>query len=372
MRVPRARSTGRGNNTGLRRLDEAIGPAILRVLGALRRRRDAPRAPRRIGIMKTVGIGDMVLATAIVRDIRTAYPDAALVILTGPDNASVARLVGDVEVVCLPTAKPWLSLPLIRAQRLDAMLDLGQWTRLEAVYTALSGANWTAGFETGVYRRHYAYDATVEHAADLPELENFQRLARLMGVEPSARPHFSPPAIPVTPELPAKPYAVLHLWPGGFRSELRRWPDARWRELIRRLGDEGCRILLTGGPADASPTDQFLAGCDGDISHVVSVAGRYEIPELISVLAGACCVVSVNTGLMHLAAACGAPTVALNGPTSSRRWGPVGEDVVCVDSRLPGCGYLNLGFEYDGQRTDCMSGISVERVLGAALERVRG
>jgi ADP-heptose:LPS heptosyltransferase len=75
---------------------------------------------------------------------------------------------------------------------------------------------------------------------------------------------------------------------------------------------------------------------------------------------------------MHLAAAVGAPTIALNGPTSAARWGPIGPNVVCVDSELPGCGYLNLGFEYDGRRTDCMQGISVERVATAVRERARG
>ena len=89
-------------------------------------------------------------------------------------------------------------------------------------------------------------------------------------------------------------------------------------------------------------------------------------------LARARAVVSVNTGVMHLAAAAGAPTIALNGPTSATRWGPVGANVVSVDSELPGCGYLNLGFEYDGQRTDCMLGISVDRVAAAVLERARG
>ena len=101
----------------------------------------------------------------------------------------------------------------------------------------------------------------------------------------------------------------------------------------------------------------------------MSVAGRFRVSELVDVLAHARCVVSVNTGVMHLAAAVGVATIALNGPTSSERWGPIGADVVCVDSELAGCGYLDLGFEYDGRRTDCMAGISVDRVAAAALAR---
>jgi heptosyltransferase I len=58
-------------------------------------------------------------------------------------------------------------------------------------------------------------------------------------------------------------------------------------------------------------------------------------------------------------------TIGLNGPTSSRRWGPIGSRAVSLDSTLPGCGFLNLGFEYDGQREDCMAGVGVERVAAA-------
>jgi ADP-heptose:LPS heptosyltransferase len=70
---------------------------------------------------------------------------------------------------------------------------------------------------------------------------------------------------------------------------------------------------------------------------------------------------------MHLAAASGAPTVGLNGPTSARRWGPVGERALSVDSGFDGCGYLHFGWEYRGQREDCMVGITVDRVLDAVL-----
>jgi ADP-heptose:LPS heptosyltransferase len=316
--------------------------------------------------MKTVGIGDMVLATAIVEDLQRAYPDAVLVLLTGPDNAEVARLVPAAEVVPLPTARPWVALPLIRAQRLDALLDLGQWTRLEALYAALSGARWTAGFATHGFERHFAYDVSVEHSAQLPELENFQRLASTLGVSSKSPPRLTS-ASPVADPPTADPYVVFHLWPGGFRSECREWPAKSWRELAARVIADGYRVVLTGGPGDRDRTEIFARSCGELAAEMICAAGRYPIAELVGVLAAARCVVSVNTGLMHLAAATGTSTIALNGPTSAQRWGPVGERVVSVNSNLPGCGFLNLGFEYDGQRTDCMHGISVERVAAETL-----
>ena len=104
---------------------------------------------------------------------------------------------------------------------------------------------------------------------------------------------------------------------------------------------------------------------------VVDATGAFRLDELLDVLAGADCVVSVNTGVMHMAAAVGAPTVGLNGPTSELRWGPLGRNAVSVNSELPGCGYLDLGWEYRGRREDCMQGIPVEAVL-TAVEHVTG
>jgi heptosyltransferase I len=316
--------------------------------------------------MKSTGIGDMILATAIVRDIVRRFPEAEVVIFAGADNAGIARLVEGAKVVEVPTAKPWAALPLIRAENLDVMLDLGQWTRLEAVYTALSGARWTAGFETPGQRRHRAYDAAVTHSAEIPEIDNYRAVAETLGLTAEALPRFeasgTPPFLPV-PE----PFVVFPLWPGGYRSELREWPQDRWRKLVEAATERGVAVLLTGGPGDVERTRDFLDHCGGRSDRLASIAGECGLAELIDILVLARCVVSVNTGVMHLGAAAGTWTIALNGPTNSSRWGPIGPRTVNVDSELPGCGFLNLGFEYDGQRTDCMEGITVERVESAML-----
>ena len=365
-----AQPTGRGGrgSVRLRFLDRSIGLALLVTLGAFRRKRPLTRPLRRIGLMKTAGIGDMILASALARDIVASFPDAEVVLFAGPDNHELAELVDGTRVIELPAAKPWIVIPRLRGQRLDALVDLGQWTRVEAVYSALSGARWTAGFATPGQRRHHAYDAVVPHSARVHELDNFRRLVGLLGVDSRTEPSFTPLLAKRDPLVPT-PYAVFHLWPGGFRSELREWPSESWRALTRHFANEGFSIVLSGGPADAERTEAFVLSCGGLEERMLSLAGRCPLTELINVLAGAWCVVSVNTGVMHLAAATGARTIALNGPTSARRWGPIGPEVVCVESDLPGCGFLNLGFEYDGRRTDCMHGISVDRVITAAFER---
>lgn len=94
-------------------------------------------------------------------------------------------------------------------------------------------------------------------------------------------------------------------------------------------------------------------------------ARRTNLPELAWLLARADAVVSVNTGIMHLAALTGAPTVGLHGATDPRRWGPVGAR--CV-SLLPDTGqyaYLNLDFEYPLDAEPALVHLPVEKVLAA-------
>jgi heptosyltransferase-3 len=358
------RARGGNANSLLRAFDAAVGPALLRLIHRLRRARRRPVNPRRIGLMKTTGIGDIVLASAVARDMQDAFPHASLVLFAGPGNDKVAQLVENATVVTLPTARPWRAIPLIRATQVDILLDLGQWTRLEALYAAFSRARWTVGFRTPGFDRHFAYDESVLHSDQISELENFRAVAGAAGATPHARPClFRRDAIYEPPV--ADPYVVFHLWPGGFRSELREWPAASWRELVDRVRAAGYGVVLTGGPDDVERARGFERPCG--TPEVVSIAGRYSFAELVGVLAAARCVVSVNTGVMHLAAAAGAPTIALNGPTSELRWGPVGDRIVNINSSLPRCGFLNLGFEYEGHRTDCMSGIDVDRVAEATL-----
>ena len=100
-----------------------------------------------------------------------------------------------------------------------------------------------------------------------------------------------------------------------------------------------------------------------------SIAGELSLPELASVLRDAAGVVAVNTGVMHLAALLDAPVVALHGPTSRRRWGPVGaRSIALAPADTSGCEFLNLGFEYPEGRVDCMERIAVDDVFAALRE----
>lgn len=361
----------RGNPL-FRRVDRLAGvPLLLLLASVLRRRRPVPREWRRIGLLRSSAIGDTVLLSAVLRDLRRARPDVEVVLFCGTDNAGAAELLDGVDrVQKISVTRPWTAVRALRASRLDILIDFAPWPRIDAILSALSGAGHTIGFRTSGQHRHATYDTAVEHRNDRHELENYRALLAPLGIAATARPHLRPRSLAKRADLPSDRFVLFHPFPGGFRSELREWPTANWVELAKRVSRRGLRVLLSGGPSDRANAETFRGACVASGIEVTDISGRYSLAEMLDIVAASEAVVSVNTGMVHLAAAVGAVTVSLNGPTDTARWGPLGARAHSVESRLPKCGYLDLGFEYEGQRTDCMSGISVddvERTLLRAL-----
>jgi heptosyltransferase-3 len=353
-------------NRSLRVLDRYLGIPLLSLFAVAPRRREPARdTVRRIGLLKTAAIGDTFLLSGALQDLQRTFPDASLVLITGPDNSAAATMlpiVASEQIIVSPHA-PLAAIASVRRAALDLIVDFGSWPRFDAMLAACSGARFRLGFQTPGQARHFAFDRVVEHSSTVHESENYRRLLSAIGVAAN-----TPLSIPVRQalspaQLPARAFVVFHPWSGGFRHEVKEWPSPRWVELGRRLG---YHIVVTAGPGDMERARALVAalseaGCTASL-------GAFTLAELPDLFAASRAVVSVNTGVMHLAALIGARTVSLEGPVSVARWGPIGPRVRAVKSSLPGCGYLDLGFEYDGQRHDCMDGVSVDAVHHAIEE----
>lgn len=339
-------------------LDRKVGIPLGMVLGAIRRRRGLPGEIRTIALFKEACIGDTILLAGLVPDLRAAFPGARLVFFAGPSNCAAAAMLGVDEVVGVPITNPVRAIPALRSRSVDVLLDFGQWPRINAVYSWFASSRFTVGFDTPGQHRAHAYDAVVPHRDDVHELENFRALLRPLGIKSRTPPRIE--AGPVPRGFEGMEYVVCHPWPGGTLSHVREWPQQRWIELVRRFREDGLEVVVTGGPADRDRAEELVAQVGGD--EVRNLAGVGGLAAVAGLLAGARCVVSVNTGIMHLAAAVGAPTLGLNGPTSERRWGPIGPRTTCASVPPPHGGYLHLGFEYAGRPIDCMQRIGLEDV----------
>jgi heptosyltransferase III len=357
----------------LRLIDRYVGIPLVASLGLVRKRRALPSRPARIGLLNTAAIGDTVLMSAGIADLRDRYPQTKLILFAGPSNYAVSHLIPKLDlIVLLKLFNPIKTVCQIRDYDLDVLLDFGPWPRLNSIISAFSGARFIAGFKTEGQYRHFAYDVAVEHSSSQHELENFRGLISAADAKPRHMPTLRyVRSYLANRDARARGYIILHMWPGGTRSSHKEWPQDRWQALAERLVEQGYAIFLTGSREQFGLNEEFIVRLKPVARPSVTNIAGCNFSELAHKLHCADLVVSVNTGVMHMADALSPSLVALHGPTNPRRWGPLSATSIALESPLPCCGYLDLGFEFPHRVPDCMSAISFETVLTACLAALR-
>ncbi len=343
----------------LKFLDKYLGIPLLFFLGCFKFSRKIPAEIKTIALLKTAAIGDTVLLTGIVKDLKKAYPSAKIILFTGGSNFIFAKLLKDFDrVEKLPIKNILKSTRMLREYKIDLLLDFGAWPRINALFSYLSGARYLIGFNTRGQYRHYIYDSTVNHSDQIHEIENYRNILRALNLAPHHNPSVSPENVSYQLASPGSPYVVCHLSAGGEKSYLKELSINQWSEVCRDLFEMGLKIYLTGAAADFEKNEKLRLALN--CMAVENVAG-IDLAKTLQLLSGAKYVISVNTGIMHIASCMGVKTIGIHGPTSIKRWGPIGSNSVSVATRNPKGQYLNLGFEYQ-EKIPCMQDVQVKDI----------
>ena len=376
MALPVKAERGRGV---LRKLDRWVGVPILFGLSLLRSKKAKPEHIQSIGLCIFAAIGDALLASSLISDLRRAYPGSKITVFATSANAAAFDLItGYDDLVLVPITQPLAAIERVGAHPVDVLIDTSQWPRIGALVAAFSSARWTVGFETKGQNRHFSYDFSVKHSPKVHELDNFRALLAPLGITATSLPPIDYATFASIDCLNIKqPYVVFHPWASGNHFELREWPTSSWAALACRAIDSGYGVVITGGPRDGDRSNALCQEIhrilDGVPSEsLLNLAGKANLMTTAAYLNGSAGVVAVNTGTMHLAALLGKPLVALHGPTNPKRWGPIypgysndSGTVVLGPGTEEGGAYLNLGFEYPDNPTYLMDQISVEAVITA-------
>lgn len=349
-------------------LDFYVGIPVLTLASLLRKRRQWPNQIRRIGILANPALGDTLLCAGPILDVRDAFPNAELIFFATKSNIAAANLLTGLDrVEMIAVTKPAAAVRVIRRSELDILLDFTSWQRVTAFIAAFSGARFVVGYCTPGQFRHYAYDRVVEHRTDRHELENQRAIAASIGANARAAPTLIIPAdVQYNAPETEKEIIVFHAWPAGARSWLREWPLDHWLELAQALSRPNRLFLLTGSPDEMVRSERLCSILRDNAVCAEVFSGGNGLAHVARLLEQASLVVSVNTGIMHLSAILGTPTVGINGPTSDLRWGPVGRSAIGVNTLDNSGGFLHLGFEFRGNPSDTMQRISSKQVADAA------
>lgn len=357
-------------NTNLHFFDRYVGIPILLFLGLFKLvKNKLPQhfSPKRIAILNISSIGDTVLMSAPVQDLKLRYPDAQIEIFCGATNVGVLGMFPAVSKIHkLPVTNVFESIVEIRKSGVyDLVIDFGPWPRLNAIFAYFFKSQISIGFKSKNQFRHFCYDYPVVHSEQKHELDNFRALLSPLGIEAKANPLLNLSA--KSNPLPESNYVLFHPWPGGYKSYMKEWSKESWLTLAKKLSDLGHKIYVTGAKADMDATDELVLQSEGSLH---SIAGKYNLEDTALIVQNASLLVSVNTGIMHIGAALDTKMVALHGPTSVKRWGPASTNAINIYPQNTQCGYLHFGYEYNKSTVNCMVLIGVDEVFEAVLKQL--
>jgi ADP-heptose:LPS heptosyltransferase len=156
-------------------------------------------------------------------------------------------------------------------------------------------------------------------------------------------------------------------------SELRDWGTANYARLIALLlAGTDCRIVLVGSGAQHRQLERILEE-NGRDPRITNVAGASDWFGTAEIVRGADLVIANNSGVAHLAAACGTPTLAIySGSHQPQEWGPRGDRVHAIMALVPcsPCGYDKI--EKCPNDHLCMKQIAPETVADQAIAMLSG
>lgn len=277
-------------------------------------------------------IGDAVLSTGLLDHLIRAHPEARITVACGPDAAGLfVHMPGLERLIPFEKRRRFLHWPLLWAQVVGTRWDL-------VVDIRGSALSWLVLTRARVVMRRSGGHKTAQ-------------LARMLRV--------SPVPLPVAWTGAAERARAAALLPDGEPWVVlgptanwggKMWPAARFVALFEALAARlpGARAAVLAGPGDAEaamalPVLQGLPGA-------LDLRGRLTLAEAAACFERAALFVGNDSGLMHLAAAAGAPTLGLFGPTPSAEYGPAGRRAAFVESA-----------------DHTMAALSVEAALAAAL-----
>ncbi len=348
-------------------------------------------------MIKPCCLGDVLLATATVRVLAEARPDLRLDFVVGEwsrpaleGNPHLVRLVPTSTNGSGLSGRAYLALVgRLRQENYAAALVLDRSPRL-TLLPWLAGIPLRAGLDNR--GRGFALNLRATQPSGVRhEAEVYLDVARVLGLVPVA-PHLEyspPPAARKSLEQKAaalglnlaRPLVVIH--PGGGQNPdtqvlSKRWPAQRFGEIAARLARQGLPVVVIGAASDRAVVDGLLevaavalAVAPDDLAPpVLDACGEFDLAESGALLSRATLFVGNDTGVMHLAVACGAAVVAIFGPSSPLAYGPYSSRSRAVAPVLPGVAaglplkeYQSLSVAQGG-----IEAVTVEAVWQAVVE----
>jgi len=351
--------------------------------------------PRRLLIVKVHGMGDSVLIRLMIEQLKKRNPDIDIGVLAGPATREMLTMSTELRVhsydqKALSMRSAYSALREIRRAGYDAVLNVEQGSIAGTAFIACTGIPIHVGFVPigdDPKARFLTHGVRFEESRSM--WQSFVALSQI--VDPGVTEVAQRLVIPPRPETERWLSEWWRVNIGGDRREntvalhlgcgpgmdFKRWPIDNFVALAEQISREARRvtIILTGTALERPLIRKFLTAYRG---RAVDASDAGNLERTAAILSSSHLLVSNDTGVMHLGAALGVPTVGVFGPASPRHWAPIGERATYVyDTNVPCSPCVNNYHNRMPSRcanvdqSRCLRDVTVESVLTAARRVVR-
>jgi len=346
----------------------------------------------KILVISMAGIGDTLLATPLIHELRVNFPDAtidALVLWSGAKDLLEGNPhLNRIHQKNLITAGKWEAYKFLKSvgrEKYDVSINTHPQTRIHyRIIAKIIGAPLRISheYETFGWLDRKLVNDTVPQSYDLHTIQNNEALLPLLGAQ--LQTGFQDMQVFLTPaehewadkfvedkRLARSKKLGIHVGSGGTKNlKLKRWPLENYIDLIGRLNKErkDVSVLLFGGPEESVDHEKILAATDRDC--VFPVTSR-NLREAAALMVHCDAFLSVDTALMHLATAMKvSQQLVIEAPTLNKTNLPFGNPYTLIDN--PGIKGKHLEYyRFDGkdikgtreELLELMNSVTVTRVL---------
>lgn len=345
--------------------------------------------PRSVLVIVTRRIGDVLLATPLIRSLKNAWPDAHVEALVFAGTQGVLAGNADLDAIHVVPERPGTGEHIALISQLfrkyDLALSLVPSDR-PTLYAWLFGKKrmgLLVDWPNQRWKRRFLDQWAAFDPDDTHTLRNHLALTDALGITAQSEVVVSwndsdRQAVDALLQDPCGALAVLHPWP---KFRYKQWREDGWITVARWLIDNGFRVALTGSP-DPEEKAQVDAIARQLPDGVINAAGYLTLGGTSALIARAQFFVGPDTAITHIAAATGVPTIALFGPTDPVKWAPwpkghppthnpwqrLGDQRVgnvqlvqgraaCVPCGLEGCD------RHLGSASDCLQQLTADKVI---------
>ena len=330
-------------------------------------------------------LGDLLMARPLLHALRRAHPGAALVAVGEAAHLDLLAFDG-----VLDERHPW---PRARAERQALVRELRARPADAALVLPPSFSSawfaWRSGARQRIGYRHELREIVLTRSLARPargELHlSREYLALALALDPkralapgraAADDGVALPPLVLPPGAAARAQAALErrlppgaadrpialLGPAARYGPAKRWAASRFAAIGAALAERGFQVLVCGAGSERAECEAVAGAAGGG---AVSLAGATDLVAQAALCARAAVALCNDSGLAHLCAALGTPTVTVFGSTSSAWSAPLGPHVRVIQS-APVCAPCFQRTCRIGYR--CLKAVEVDRVLQACLE----